>query len=256
MKRFTSLDRYQKGVLLFMAAMILVFAVIYSITISRVGFLYQDSILIPRQEKDATIYSGKIHRKPVSFTVYADNTVEVQYDDNIYGPYSVKEDPSAIPDGIFAFSTGNMTGMEVRHREEVIFRGGVLQHGEELLLYNEDGSPTNMHVSVITSDGIVIDTDGNIVDPMLPLADAIIHLAIDPELTHKGDWLIWLTGVLVCAVTALSILFADDLFRWNLRFQIRNADEAEPSNWEIASRYIGWTVLPLMALVLFIVGLQ
>ena len=185
-------------------------------------------------------------------------TVEVQYGDKIYGPYSAKEDPSAVPDRVFAFSTGNtdMTGMELRRQEEVIFRGVVLQRGDELVLYNENGDLENVKISMVTSSGIVVDANGNIIDPMKPFADAILQVIMGPELTHKGDWSIWLQGVSLCALTALSILFADDLFRWSLRFQIRNADEAEPSNWEIASRYIGWTVLPLMALLLFILGLR
>ena len=49
------------------------------------------------------------------------------------------------------------------------------------------------------------------------------------------------------AGVACSILFADELFRWNMAFQIRNADQAEPSDWEIASRYIFWTGMPLLA---------
>jgi hypothetical protein len=57
-------------------------------------------------------------------------------------------------------------------------------------------------------------------------------------------------------MTAVSILFADELFRWNLAFQIRNADRAEPSDWEIAGRYIGWTALTIMALVLYVMGLR
>ena len=78
----------------------------------------------------------------------------------------------------------------------------------------------------------------------------------DPELTHKGEWLTWFEGVFICVLNALSFLFADELFRWNLAFQIRDVEKAEPSDWEIAGRYIGWTVLPIMALILFIVGLR
>ena len=78
----------------------------------------------------------------------------------------------------------------------------------------------------------------------------------DPELTHKGEWFAWFGALFICALNAISILFADELFRWNLAFRIRNADHAEPSDWEIAGRYIGWTVLSIMALVLFIIGLQ
>ena len=78
----------------------------------------------------------------------------------------------------------------------------------------------------------------------------------DPELTHKGEWFAWFGALFICALNAISILFADELFRWNLAFRIRNVDDSEPSDWEIAGRYIGWTVLSIMALVLFIIGLQ
>lgn len=62
--------------------------------------------------------------------------------------------------------------------------------------------------------------------------------------------------MLLCLVNALSILFADELFRWNLAFRIRDAEWAEPSEWELAGRYIGWTVLAVLALVIFVIGLQ
>ena len=57
-------------------------------------------------------------------------------------------------------------------------------------------------------------------------------------------------------ITALTVLFADELFRGHLSFRIRNADRAEPSDWEIAGRYLSWTALPLLALVVFILGLR
>lgn len=48
----------------------------------------------------------------------------------------------------------------------------------------------------------------------------------------------------------------EELFRWNLAFQIRNVENAEPSDCEIAGKYIGWTGMVIMALVIFIMGLQ
>ena len=54
----------------------------------------------------------------------------------------------------------------------------------------------------------------------------------------------------------VSVLFADELFRFNLAFRIRDADRAEPSEWEIAGRYISWAVLPVVALALLIGGLR
>jgi hypothetical protein len=36
----------------------------------------------------------------------------------------------------------------------------------------------------------------------------------------------------------------------------QKAEYAEPSDWEIASRYIGWTLMAVMVFVIFIMGLQ
>ena len=83
----------------------------------------------------------------------------------------------------------------------------------------------------------------------------ILHADGRPALTHKGTWLGWFGGVLICVIAALAMLFADELFRWNASFLVRNAEEAEPSDWEIAGRYITWTALPVMAAVIFILGL-
>lgn len=63
-------------------------------------------------------------------------------------------------------------------------------------------------------------------------------------------------AVVFSLLTAASMLFADELFRWNLAFQIRNVEKAEPSDWEIAGRYLSWTVLTLLVLGFYIGGLS
>ena len=94
------------------------------------------------------------------------------------------------------------------------------------------------------------------VDSEEPSVLTLLALISGPVLRHKGQWPVWLGGVLLCVITALTVLFADELFRWHLSFRIRNADRAEPSDWEIAGRYLSWTALPLLALVVFILGLR
>ena len=256
MERIRGLGRYQKGVLLVIAVMVLVFTVLYPVTIDRRGFLYQDAILVPREENGATVYSGKVQGKEAVFTVHGDKTVEFRYGEKAYGPYTAWEDSSAVPEETELGLAGEMTGLEVRRGDEVIFRGGVLDYGDIRWLYNEDGSLENLGFTAVMSDGTVIDGDGNEIDPMEPSVSTVLDLMSGPELEHKGEWYGWLCGMFLCAATAVHILFADELFRWNLSFQIRDADRAEPSDWEIAGRYIAWTVLPLMALVVFIIGLQ
>ena len=99
-------------------------------------------------------------------------------------------------------------------------------------------------------------SDGNIIDPAKPSASDILRLVFDPELTHKGSWLAWFGAVFLSILNAVSILYADELFHWDLSFQIRNAETAEPSDWELMKRYLGWTVFTIMVLVIYIVGLR
>lgn len=254
MEKIKSLNRYQKGVLIVMIAMALVFAVVYRITISRVGFEYKDTILVPSQENGGTVYSGKIQGQQARFTVSEDKTVVFQHGNKTYGPYTAKEDPTAIPKD--TPMANHMTGVELRQKEDILFRGGVMENGDSYWLYNEDGTSSNIGLFYTTSGGTTLDGNGNVIDPVEPSAHTILKLMNDPGLTHKGEWFAWFGAVFICVLNALSILFADELFRWNLAFQIRDADYAEPSDWEIAGRYISWTVLPVVALAILIVGLR
>ena len=242
--RVKVLGRYQKILLLLMAVMILAFTVIYPIVTARSGFLYEDTILVPAEEDGCTVYSGKIRGTAANFTVSADKTVIFQYGNTVYGPYTVKEDPTAIPKD--SDLQAQMTGIELRCGGEIVFRGGVVNSGDWRMLYNEDGSFDLLRsITATMSDGT-----------MEPSVSTILDLTDGPALTHKGTWLGWFGGVLICVIAALAMLFADELFRWNASFLVRNAEEAEPSDWEIAGRYITWTVLPVMAAVIFILGLK
>lgn len=57
------------------------------------------------------IYSGKIEGQPTCFTVSEDKKVVFQYGSTTYGPYSVKEDPTAVPHD--ENRAEYMTGVEV-----------------------------------------------------------------------------------------------------------------------------------------------
>lgn len=253
MDRIRNLNNYQKSILIFMAAMSILFAIIYAGTVSRVGYRYKDAILVPTEENGTTVYSGEIYGEQAEFAV-SDDTVAFRYGDRSYGPYTVKEDASAIPeDG----DMSGVTGIEIREGDDILFRGGIMDTGSFYWFYNEDGSSESpMGFSYVTGDGVERDENGDPVDRMKPSASTIYELTQGPELTHKGSWAVWFGAVFICIFNALSILFADELFRLELAFQIRNTEDAEPSDWEIAGRYISWTVIAVMSLVLFIKGSQ
>ena len=254
MEKIKNLNAYQKVLFLIMVLMPLIFAVIYPKTISRVGYLYNDTILVPTQENGDTVYSGKINGEQTQFIVSEDMSVVLRYGDTVYGPYTVKEDPSAIPTA--EEPSDQMTGIEVRNDGKLLFRGGALKIGDDYWLYNEDGTVSNLVGTYATGDGIEWDANGNMVDPMEPSAATIYKLINNPELTHKGVAFAWFGAAFLCILNVLSILFADELFRLQLSFQIRNAEHAEPTDWEIAGRYISWTAIAIIAFVIFIRGLQ
>ncbi len=254
MERIKNLNRYQKGVLIIMTVMALIFVVIYPITISKVGYRYHDAILVPTQENGQTIYKGKLQGEQAQFIVAEDKSVVFRYGNKTYGTYTMKEDSTAIPDDNDL--SEQMIGVEIYKGNELLFRGGVLDATDTYWLYNEDGTLDNLGFFVYSSYGIEYDEYGNIIDRMEPSALNIYELINGPELTHKGEMFTWFGGAFICILNALTILFVDELFRWNLAFQIRNVENAEPSDWEIAGRYIGWTGMVIMALAIFIMGLQ
>lgn len=250
MERIKELDRYQKGILLLLAAMIAVFGVIYAKASSKVGFLYHDVILPCSEVGGNTVYAGTIEGQECHFTVTADKTVTFQWGEKIYGPYTGREDPTARPD-----NEEYLTGVEILKGDEIFFRGGVFKSGDDLMLFGEDGG-ISIGFAVTTSNGVVLDGDGNVIDPMAPSVYTILDLMAGPELTSKGKWIAWFGGVFISILTALSMVFADELFYLNIMFRVRDAELAEPSDWEVAARYISWTILPLLVFVVYMIGLQ
>lgn len=146
-KRIRSLERVQKGMLLFAAVLPLAFFAAYFVTTGREGFEYRNAILVPEagadEGADGTVYAGTINGKPAVFTVSPDKTVEFRYGETIYGPYTVKEDPSAIPkrgeDVKTLAELEDMRGIELYRGDELLFRGGARYFANGYRLYNEEG---------------------------------------------------------------------------------------------------------------------
>ena len=253
MGRIKQLGREQKVILCLMVIMIVVFTILYSITIAREGFLYEDAILIPKQENGVITYSGKIEGEPAVFTVSEDKSITFQYGDKVYGPYIIKEDETAIPNDSALIE--GVIGIEIYQGKEVIFRGSARKMTDYWMLENEDGS-ANINFFATQSDGTVIDGNGNVVDPMEPSVSTILELANGPELTHKGHWFVWFLAVFYCCFVAVRLIFADEIFRLKLAFQVRNVESVEPSDWEMTGRHVAWFVGPIIAMILFIVGLK
>lgn len=243
MERIKKLGGFEKFIALVLIVMVVVFAVLYALITSRVGYAYKGSILTSTTENGNTVYSGEIEEKQACFTVSPDQIVTFTYGDTTYGPYTVKRDMTAIPAG------SNCTdGVEIRAGGSVFFRGGFLKTADGLLVFDENGKQElNTYVST-SNEGVVGGVE--------PSAYHIIHLVEGPELTHKGTWSMWFLGLFLSVVVLAAILFADELFRRHVSFHVEDAELAQPTDWELSRRYLGWGLSAIMILVIFIWGLQ
>lgn len=91
---------------------------------------------------------------------------------------------------------------------------------------------------------------------MEPKVYTLLELLSGPRLEHKGEWIGWLWALIVAGFLLLNMLRADDIFRWHLSFQISNPWDAEPTDWELLQRNLGWTAGAVAVLILCIFGLQ
>lgn len=249
MNRFRELERFPKILLIALLLMTVVFGAVYGITASRVGYLHNDEIFVPRQSEGALVYEGKVDGLDSSIVVALD-TVIVNWGSKTYGPYTLREDPTAVPDG-----HPQMTGIEILDGNKSYFRGGVTDEATDFWLIGADGEQL-FTMTYTLSDGTEMDMNGNPVDHMKPTPRQIVSLLRGPELTHKGQWLSYIMGVFLAIVVAVSILFADELFYLSICFRVENAEAVEPSDWHIATRSLGWLFLTIMTGVIFLMGLQ
>lgn len=251
MERIRQLDKFQKMILIALTVMLVYYAVAYGLSTSRKGFAYQDSIFVAEEKNGNMVYSGKLEGKSASFTVTHEKVVTFRHGDKTYGPYTAKEDPTAVPEG----ESG--TGVEILDNGKVFFRGSVLPMQEGFWIVSEDGSVQSVIATVTMSDGTVMDGHGNIIDPMEPTVSAILHMMKGPDLTsYKGLWFIWFFAAAFSVVTVISMLFADELFRWRMSWRVSDPDSIEPSDWEITSRYIGWIGETIIVLIFYQMGLN
>lgn len=250
MERLKNLGRFEKFIALVLIVMVAVFLVLYIVTTSRVGFSYRDVILVAGSENGNAVYAGEIDGEQACFTVSADRVVTFSYGGKTYGPYTVKNDPSAMPEG-----KGCTQGVEIRVGDEVLFRGGYFETNDIRFLYHADGTVLPDTAAITTGNSIAVDSEGNVVDKVAPSVSTLITLAEGPELTHKGMWGMWFLGFFLSAVVLVSIPFADELFRFHLSFHAENVDEANPTDWEIFRRHLAWGASSILILVIFIIGL-
>lgn len=258
-QKWLDLNLGQKVLFCIQLFLIVLFIILYS-TVGRQQVInYRNTTLHCRTDGSVTTYSGKLDGKAAMFTV-SENTVLYQIGDTAYGPYTIVFDSTAIPSEekkpVNLTSTKGLIGVEVRKNDLQLFRGAYRSSGSMFYLVDSDGEmilTDNVLTEVLASTGN--GTVTTYVNGEEPGPYAILKVAVAPNAVPRANLSGLLCGILLCVVCMASLLYADELFRWNLSFRIRNAEDAEPSDWELSSRWITWFVFTGMALILFTLGL-
>lgn len=243
MERWKKLPIQQRIFVGVLVGMVLLFSVFYPVLAAQSGIVYRDAFLKQRSEGETVVYAGKLDGQNVTIMVWPDQKqAEYHWGDKIYGPYTVTLDPTAVPeqDDMADF----LTGVEVREGNEVFFRGGYYQLSADIpLVIDENG------------DAQIVGGFWRESDPPVPDVGSILRIVLAPPLTHRGDSMCYWLGTFCAVLSIVSILYADALFRWNLRWRIRDVEHAEPSEWELFSRKLSWGVLSVLTLVAYLSGL-
>lgn len=237
-ERWQELTKVQKGTLLVLAVLAVVFAVVYAINVPKLGMAYNGSFFLLTENGPERTYTGHNEGADAVFTVLED-TVTSRWGEETH-TYTVKKDLTAVPK---EWRGGSVQGVEVWEGDTRLFRGGWDSHYE--LLYREDGELENL---------ITIRT--NFDPPMRePAVGLVLYLWNGPELVHKADGFFYFLGLFLAVLGTLGLFFADELFRWHMAWRVRDPYGAEPSDWELLGRTVSGIVMTLGALFIWGAGL-
>ncbi len=249
MERIKNLSRTQKVLMIIIVVMIIAFSIIYPIIMSIKGIEFRDDFLTRKEGQGNVTYTDE----NTSITVYDDQRIEFkcyhrftgdEYRDITYGPYSWTEDPSAIPagteDGIL--SSDDYIGVKIMDGDKVYFRGAVSKEG--YMVYNADGT-MGKDFDVLLGDYYANPPD----------IYEIVKFITGPQTTNRGNIVLYIFGIIICIIAVVCMLFPDELFRLAMWPRVRNLDDVEPSDWELAVRVVEWYVLTIGAFAVFVIGL-
>lgn len=256
MNRWRALTPFPRIMLCIQAGLLVLFTILYPLLGMQRGIDFQGEFLRQVERGEDTVYTGTLDGKTVELTYTPSGALFYRWGDVEYGPYTLTEDPTALPP---SETMGRVTGVELRLDGEILFRGGYGWDG--LYLVKEDGTELDTIESIVTyqsGETVIYSSDGTqrTYGDGLSVSRAISLLLEGPSLRSRVDGEGYFLGTLVVVINAVAILFADELFRWNLRWSIRHPERAEPSEWELFSRGFSWVLLTIVALIGYMMGLS
>lgn len=242
--RWAEMDWGRRAILLIHPALFLLFFIVFLTLGQQQVVSYQGQRLRYEPQGEAAVYSGRVHGSAVKYVVSPGQVVEYWLDGALDSTYTVAEDPTAIPDTEEAAQYGPdfYTGVEIRKGGEVWFRGA----SSSFWLVDEEGNNLSFSFGLSSAGGTAR------LKP--PDPSTILRFAQGPEVNQRGEGMFLLLALFASLACLFSLWFEDHLFRWDLAFRVRNPQDAEPSEWELFSRWLSWILLTGLALFIYAMG--
>ena len=233
--------RFQKIVLLILAAMAVLFAVLTAVSRAQKGAYFEETLLRPSSPtQNVTVYTGKAHSTQVAITVTRESETRTTVEFLIE---SVLDDVCVVDYPLDPIRTERGTtvdGVRVTKNGEVLFEGG----------YDpEDPMGWGWYTPEGTRDTRgAITVRGGTSDPWHDFsvsAYTALRFALGPELESRGSWGMYFLLLFLTLLAALDAAFPMSLFYLQHCCDVR---DPEPSDFYLACQKIGWAVYPLLLL--------
>lgn len=243
-EKWKEMSKGRHVLLIALAGMAVGFALIFLIWGLRSGVWYRDYFLYRTERDGNTLYAGNVQGKDMTFTVTPQGQVTLRVGEQTYGPFTVTEGSTVIS------GQSESRGVTLTEGDKQIFKGEFRKSGENDWLVDEAGEFwTGESPFFFRGDP----TFGTEEWDDLPY-NLIVRLVMEPPIRTRAEFGYYWLGLLVLALTAATVIWEDAIYRFELSFRVRDPEKAEPSDWEMMGRWIGWGLSILMALFLFALG--
>ena len=256
---FSALSVYQRILLLLLIVMIAAFTGLAFWSqghpgLMSIGLDGKKALLVRARAGETVRYSGKLDGAEAEFSVTGD-TVTYRWGEETYGPYQVKQDPTARPpyDPENPWPSGQI-GVEVRREGTVIFRGGYTPPGRMINDYWarnlvwEDGTDYDEWspgVYITTSTGEIMGLTGSAADHTLhqPRLTTVIQLVMGPQMYQRGSWTDYIKATALAVFTVLYVLLYKQLLQARVNRLVKDGEQAQPSDVSILAALVGMLLL-------------
>ena len=233
--------RFQKIVLLILAAMILLFGVLSVVSLCRKGVVFEETLLRIQTEDDCTVYSGKVYGDPVSVVVRpAEMQVEYVAGNAIHDVYTVEYPLESIQTQF-----GSMSGIRILKNDKIMFEGGYDPQQEFMRWVDESGE---WDAELYITYGVY----GGMTAPAELTKHDVMYFLEGPDVVHRGSIGLYLLMVLFTLILMVDVACPLVLFKLQHMLDVR---DPEPSDFYLLMQKVGWVLYPCLLLAGYILSL-